>query len=746
MKAIKYLCYFIIGFVVLVLALFAALVLFFNPNDYKDQIQNLVKEKAGIHLEIKGDINWTFYPWLGLSIQDTSASSLTTLDKPFAKVKELDLSVKLLPLFKGNIEMNDISITGIDINLAKETNGKTNWDQVGQPTTADTSTTPSDKTDKETPKEKSTGTENLNLNIQSITINDTQVAYNDYQTNQSFKVSKVHLSTGAISIGNPVIIKFGADLNSTQPKLSTSFNLESKLVYDLDAERYEMRDLLLTSSISGDMFNGKTVKLNAKGNLIADLKANTAAWNKLDLALDDLNLNGNLNITSLTNNPTAKGSLTAQTFDLHKVLTNVGVVLPDMNDSKALTQVSFSTSIAASAKAATLSSLNIKLDNTNLNGSVAITDLATQAIKIQLKGDTINVDNYLPPEKKQTQKTASTTTGQGKQVTVNQPIWSTDPIVDTKMLRSLNIDADIAFDQLTIKKLPWQNLALKATAKNGAISLQNAGGRLFGGDVNVKATINTSANSLQISLQPTIKNLPIEKVLQAQGTEKESIRGSLNLSGNLRTNGLSQASLVQNLNGSTSFAINNGALIGENFDYQVCKAVALVRKKQLTAQFNKTETVFKELKGTLNFTNGIANNQDLIIAIAGFETKGKGTFNLVTMMVDYQIGITLNGEQDINGDTACKVNKDVSDITFPLLCKGSVLAGGNLCGIDSSAIGQIAIDAGKAKLKEEGTKAIDKALNKEKEKLNKKLGDKLGDKLGEKLDGKAKGLLNGLLK
>lgn len=742
MKAIKYLCYFIIGFIILVIALFAALVLFFNPNDYKDQIQNLVKEKAGIYLEIKGDINWTFYPWLGLSIQDTSASSLTTIDKPFAKVKELDLSVKLLPLFKGDIEMNDISITGIDINLEKGTNGNTNWNKVGQPTTADNGTPSKDDTDKEKSHDKSSNPSNLNLNIHSITINDTQITYNDYQAGQNFKVNNVHLSTGVISIGKPITIKFGADINSTNPKLSSSFNLESKLVYDLNAERYEMKDLNLTNNISGEMFNGKTVKLMAKGDLIADLKANTAAWNKLDVTLNELKLNGDLNITNLTNTPSVKGNLTANPFNLRKVLTDIGIELPDMADNKALTQVSLSTNVTASAKAVALDNLKIKLDSTNINGNVAITDLATQAIKVQLKADTINVDNYLPPEKKQTQKTTSTTTGQGKQVTISQPIWSTDPVVDPKMLRSLNIDSDIVFDQLTIKKLPWQNLALKATAKNGTISLQNAGGKLFGGDVNLKGTINTAVNSLQIHLQPTVKNLPIEKVLQAQGTEKQSIRGNLNLSGNLHTNGLSQASLVQNLNGTADFSVNNGALIGENFDYQICKAVSLVRKKQLTTNFNKTETVFKELKGTLNFTNGIANNQDLIIVIAGFETKGKGTFNLVTMMVDYHIGINLTGEKDINGDTACKVNKDVSGITFPLICKGSVLAGGNLCGIDQSAIGDIV----KTKLKEEGTKALDKALSKEKEKLNKKLGEKVGNKLGEKLDSKAQGLLNGLLK
>lgn len=737
MKALKYICYFIIGIVLLILALFACLVLFFNPNNYKSQIETLVKEQANIELNIDGDINWTFYPWLGISIQNTSAASIDTPDKPFAKIKELDLSVKLMPLFKGEIQMNDININGLTIDLEKDAKGKTNWDKVGETATAENAPT---KKDEPKEKKKDTDTSNINLNVNSVTVNETKIIYKDAQAGQDYQVNNVHLSTGPIVIGQPVIIKLGANFNSAQPKLSTTINLETTVAYDLDAQRYEAKDLNLTSNISGDMFNGKTAKFTARGELIADLKANTAAWTKLRLTLDDLKLSGNIKATEITgNNPAVKGTLTADTFNLRAVLTDIGISLPAMADSKALTQVGFSTNLSGSAKAVALNDLKVKLDSTNFTGSVAVTDLAKQAIKVQLNGDSINVDNYLPPvvASKQDTKTTTTTTGQGKTVTVNQPTWSTDPLFDPKSLRGLNIDADFSVNQLIVKKLPWQGFNVKLTAKNGVINLQNAGGKLFNGSVNVKASLNASTSTPQIMLQPTVSNLPIDKLLANQEIKDVPIRGIFNLNGNLRTVGLSEASLIKNLNGMANFSVNDGALVGENFEYQVCKAVALVRKQTLTSQFNRTETKFKQLKGSLNFTNGIASNQDLTIVVAGFDAKGKGTFNLQTMMVDYKIGLALTGEQEVGGDAACKVNKDVAGIDFPLLCKGSVLAGGNLCGIDTSAIGQMALDVGKAKAKEE----INKALDKEKEKLNQKLEEKLGDKAPN-----VKGLLKGILK
>lgn len=737
MKAIKYLGFFIIGLVILVLVLFCALVLFFDPNNYKTEIQHIVKEKANVELNIEGDINWTFYPWLGISIQNTSAASVDTPDKPFAKVKELDLSVKLLPLFSGKIAMNDVNLDGLVIDLQKDEHGKTNWDKVGQ--VASTETTNKQETSKEPQQPQDTAQKaNIDLNVNSVTINNTKVSYKDLKLGQEYIINDVHLSTGVIKIGEPVTIKLGANFSSAQPKLKTEIQLQGQLAYDLDNKRYQFDGLDLTSKISGDMFNGKTATFAAKGDLIADLKANTAAWNKLRLTLDDLKLSGNLNATNITGQvPAVKGSLVAETFNLHKTLKDIGIALPAMADKQALSQVGFSMNLVGSTKALALNDLKIKLDNTNLTGRVAITDLAKQAIKVQIKGDSINVDNYLPPEAKPT--TAQTTTqapaSKSGSTATNKAMWSSEPMFDPKSLRALDIDAAFTMQQLTIKKLPWQDFEAKITAKNGLINIQNVGGKLFTGSINLKGSLNASSATPQINIQPTVNNIPIEKLMDQQG-KKLSIRGNANLNGNLHTAGLSQASMVRNLGGTASFVVNNGALIGENFEYQVCRGVALVRGKQLTSKFDRTETKFQQLKGSVNIANGVADNQDLIIAIAGFETKGKGTFNIPAMEVDYQIGLSLKGEQDISGDPACKVNKDVTGIDFPLLCKGSILNNtSSLCGIDQGAVGKMALDYGKNKANE--------ALGKERDKLQEKLDKKLGEKNPALKDAAGK-ILNGI--
>ena len=64
------------------MALGFALTHLFDPNDYKDEIRQLARDKANLELTLKGDIGWSLFPWLGLELTDASLASLSTPDNP----------------------------------------------------------------------------------------------------------------------------------------------------------------------------------------------------------------------------------------------------------------------------------------------------------------------------------------------------------------------------------------------------------------------------------------------------------------------------------------------------------------------------------------------------------------------------------------------------------------------------------------------------------------------------------------
>ena len=64
-KVIKYALYGIGGLILLVLLVLAFFAATFNPNDYKDDIIKLVKDKKDRTLTIDGDIGLSFWPKIG---------------------------------------------------------------------------------------------------------------------------------------------------------------------------------------------------------------------------------------------------------------------------------------------------------------------------------------------------------------------------------------------------------------------------------------------------------------------------------------------------------------------------------------------------------------------------------------------------------------------------------------------------------------------------------------------------------
>lgn len=139
MKAFgKILGLFILGLLLIIVALGFALTHLFDPNDYKDEIRQLARDKANVELTLNGDIGWSLFPWLGLELHDAHVATLTAPDQPFADVQMLGLSVRVLPLLRRQVQMSDIRVEGLNLALHRDENGHGNWEDIGKPAVATT--------------------------------------------------------------------------------------------------------------------------------------------------------------------------------------------------------------------------------------------------------------------------------------------------------------------------------------------------------------------------------------------------------------------------------------------------------------------------------------------------------------------------------------------------------------------------------------------------------------------------------
>jgi AsmA protein len=67
---IKRLSLLVAGLLAIIALLLAYVMLFVNPNDFKDELKSVALEKANVNLRLDGDISWSFFPWLGLGLED----------------------------------------------------------------------------------------------------------------------------------------------------------------------------------------------------------------------------------------------------------------------------------------------------------------------------------------------------------------------------------------------------------------------------------------------------------------------------------------------------------------------------------------------------------------------------------------------------------------------------------------------------------------------------------------------------
>ncbi|BBT19292.1 hypothetical protein WP8S17C03_53410 [Metapseudomonas otitidis] len=732
MKSIgKLLGLLLLGLLLIIVALGFALTHLFDPNDYKDEIRQIARDKANLELDLKGDIGWSLFPWLGLELHNTTLASAASPDKPFANLALLGLSVRVMPLLRKEVQMSDIRVEGLNLTLARDEKGRGNWEDIGRPAQAASTPAPATEgTPAPAEQPKPAGNERpLKLDIDSLTVNNARVDYTDAKTGQQYSAEGIELTTGAIREGAAIPFKLSAFFGTNKPVLRAKTELTASLRFDRALKRYQLEDAKLGGEASGEPFKGKTLTFSAQGQLLADLGANIAEWNSLKLSANQLRALGELKVHDLDKTPRLEGGLSIAQLDLREFLTGLGVELPAMQDANTLKRFELATQLKGSPSDLALEQLTLKLDDSSFSGRLAVADIERLALRAQLKADKLDLDRYLPPKKKddasarqaEIQGTVASA-GQGTTPLPEKPTqqaWSEAPLLPLDSLRKLDLEADLAFGQLTLDKLPITDARLKARGKAGQITLEQLRGGLYGGEFDASAQLDVRSDVPQLSARKRISHVPVEKILKALD-QKPPVRGTLDLNADLRTRGNSEKAWIDALNGTASFVLNDGALLDANLEQQLCQGIALLNRKTLTTSYEGKETPFQELRGSLTFTNGVASNPDLKARIPGLTLNGNGDVDLRVLGMDYRAGIVIEGDKSAMADPACQVNQRYVGLEWPLHCRGPLEIGAKACRLDKDGMGKIA-----AKL----------AGDKLSEKLEEKLGDKVSPELKDALKG-----------
>ena len=146
-----------------------------NPEALTKFLSSTVKESTGRDLTISGPVSLTFFPSIGLKAEQVSLSNAEwASDSQMLSLKQVELDIKLLPLFVKRVEIGSINAHGLVLHLQSNKAGQNNWDLSLPSNVKNTNSTST--ANSSTP---ASSDESNFVAITSIHISDARISYQD---------------------------------------------------------------------------------------------------------------------------------------------------------------------------------------------------------------------------------------------------------------------------------------------------------------------------------------------------------------------------------------------------------------------------------------------------------------------------------------------------------------------------------------------------------------------------------------
>ncbi len=718
----------IVGLVIAgIVALAVLLPLYFDPNDFKEEIAQAAEDKTGRKLALKGDIGLSVFPWLGVELGETSLSNAAGFgEQPFAEFRSAAVRLQLMPLLRGDIEVGRVTLDGLRLRLAKNAQGVNNWQDM------QAHMAKQDKADADKPKPEDKEPSRFqvkSLQVAGVEINDAALYWSDAQAGTNTKLESLNLETGTLVPGKPAPVEMDFVIALAEPNVTGQVSAKAQVNVDVEKERYAAEGLTLEVTAIGEgVPNGKQT-ISLSGDARADLAAQTLSLPNLVLNAAGGKLTGSVDAKQILNAPVLSGSLAGNNLSPRDIMQTLGMEVPKTADSSVLSAASLNVKFDGPLDNLQIKPIAAKLDDTSISGSASLRRSSPLVIGFDLNVDAMDMDRYLPPVDKPKAKdsggTKSAPPSEGKVAKTDKDrgeINNTEIPVD--VLKSLNLDGKLRIKQLTVKGMKMDNVALDVGSRNGRLEIKPLDAALYKGNADIRAVVDASTARPSYSLKTNIRSVQSGALLKdLMGDDKLS--GLANVALNLTSSGKTVGSVRQALNGTVDVEFLEGKIKGFNLG-QMLRAAHARYKGEPAPPPEPQVTDFAAL--TLNgaIQNGVMTRSDLNFRSPLFRVIGEGKLDLVKEGIDYLAKVSV---VDTLAGQGGKDLEELKGITIPVRLTGDLFAP------------NYKIDLG-GMLEAKAKAKVDAVKTEQKEKLRAKkkaregeLKDKLRDKLNNRLFG-----------
>ena len=624
-NAVKWALIAIGGVVTLIILILLVLPFFVDAEKYKPLLENKVKEMTGRPFTVGGDVDLSFFPFVGVSFSNLHLGNPPGFEATdFISIKSFEVRVKLLPLLSRDVQVKRFVVKEPQIVLIKSKQGRGNWEFTAKNT---------GKSSPETAQKPTSEKSLEGLPIRSLTVGDFSV------------------TNGSIDW-----IDKASDTRKTIDHLDL-------VLADLSFDR----PIGLTLSARMD---DKPIAVNGTVGPIGQNPGKATIPLNLDVkALSDLALTLKGTVASPAENPRVDLTVNVSEFSPRKFLAQLGQSkVIDTADSGVLNKMSMQAAIAAGTDKISVSKGQMTLDDTRINFNARLAEFSRPDIVFEANLDRIDLDRYLPPK---TEKKSATATGasQGGQTPTGAPKpGGTDDVKkpDYTALRRLVLDGKVKAGEVTVSKAKLTNFLMTIRGKDGVLSVEPLQIDLYGGNLNLNGNMNLSQNVPRSTVKLQLKNVQASPLLKDL-SEKDFLEGTANAAGNFSFSGDDAETVKKTLNGNGDLQFSNGAIKGIDLVAMIQNIRAAFGDGQAIPAGSQTD--FTELSVPFTINNGIVDTSQTKLQSHVLDVLVVGKANLVSEILDFRVEpkvVRKLGRQDDK--------KDYSKVTVPVLVSGTFSA------------------------------------------------------------------------
>ncbi|TDB02085.1 AsmA family protein [Halomonas marinisediminis] len=749
---------------------------FLDPEDLKPELEEVVKERTGLILDLKGPLSWSFYPRLGVGVEQAEAwlpEQSIEQDMAFMAFRRAEVSLAFTSLLRGEMAIDGMALDGLRLNLSRDERGRGNWETLLERLADDDEDLPTPASASTAPTPSGSGP-SVAFNIARVEVKDGEVNYTDQAIGRSLHLKGLSVTGRNVNPRRPFPFTtsfqlFGHDTptgaGDTVPKLASDVTLQGRLALALAERRYSLEDLSLVTrnQLAGVKspqqleLSGQRLVIDARerqlrlerGTLNATLEHAVLGEAPLSLVMefalesdiadgsaqlhdltlsgnDGLRLSGNLNLAALYDEPRYDGQLRLAPTSLRPWLERFGS-LPTTADPEAFSDVALTTPLEGDLQQVALSGMTLVLDDSTFTGRLTA-GLDGQSLEAELQGDSLNLDAYLPA--------ASGTAPDGAGLWspgIGRAYAQEGEMLPVDWLRDLSLDASLTLSQLRLGGLDFQDASLALEGEDGRLRLASLESAFYEGSLAATGELDLTRDPIAWRLAPRLERVRVDTLLEAlgEGDARAPLRGQAFVDGELTTHGNAWPVMKRGLNGRLATRLGDGAILDVNVSRELCSAVATLQGETTQREW-APDTRFERAEATLEVRDGVVESDDLVVTLPGIDVGGEGWLDLTSERFDLRAAARVVDTADM----ACKVNRRLERLPLPVRCEGSLDGdSAEWCRFDSNGFQAAIGEALRDELGERAGNAVEQQLEGALDKLEERLGEGAGKELRDSLRG-----------